>query len=42
MNVALLWLTILGANYSKNGTNRLSKYFRINYSKRVSKNSRAQ
>ena len=40
MNVALLWLTILGATYSKNGSNKLTKYFKISYSKRVSKDSK--
>lgn len=37
MNVAILWLTIIGADYSKAG--RISKYFKLPYSKRVSTNS---
>ena len=38
MNVALLWLTIIGVSYSKNGNNCVAKFFKITYSKRVSKN----
>ena len=38
MNVALLWLIIIGANYSKAKSN-VPKYFKIRYSKRVSTNS---
>ena len=38
MNVALLWLTIIGAEYSKS-KGKISKYFKIRYSKRVSTNS---
>lgn len=34
MNVALLWLTIIGAEYSKSG-NTISRFFKIPYSKRV-------
>ena len=34
MNVAILWLTIIGADYSKNGT-KISKHFKFSYSKRV-------
>ena len=35
MNVALLWLTIIGADYSK-GKSHVSKFFKFRYSKRVS------
>lgn len=35
MNVAILWLTIIGAIHSKSG-NKVSKLFRIPYSRRVS------
>ena len=38
MNVALLWLIIIGADYSKAKSN-VPKYFKIRYSKRVSANS---
>lgn len=34
MNVAILWLTIIGADYSKSG-NRIAKHFKIPYSRRV-------
>lgn len=39
MNVALLWITILGAKYSK-AKSHISKYFKFTYSKRVSSNSK--
>ena len=38
MNVALLWITIIGTEYSK-AKSHISKYFKIRYSKRVSTNS---
>lgn len=41
MNVALLWLTIIGADYSKS-KGKISKYFKIRYSKRVSTNSESK
>ena len=41
MNVALLWLTIIGAEYSKS-KGKISKYFKITYSKRVSTNSESK
>ncbi len=34
MNIAILWLTVIGADYSKSG--KISKFFRIPYSYRVS------
>ncbi len=44
MNIAILWLTIIGADYSKSG-NKISKFFRIPHSYRVtsgcSNNSKA-
>lgn len=33
-NVAILWITIISIDYSKRGS-RVSKYFKITYSKRV-------
>ena len=41
MNVALLWITIIGADYSKSKGN-ISKFFKITYSKRVSTNSESK
>lgn len=34
MNIAILWLTIIGINYSKS-SNKIAKYFKFSYSKRV-------
>ena len=39
VNIAMLWLTIIGVEYSKSGSSKISKYFRIRYSRRVSANS---
>ena len=39
MNVALLWITLFGSEYSK-AKSHISKYFKFTYSKRVSTNSK--